>query len=714
MLLLFEILKATASNGSRLSIPSSPTAFFSPSHSDVWINSLWFASLTLSLITALVAGLVKQWLYQYVAAVSDSSARDHARIRHMRYAGLPTWRVPMIIGLLPVLLHVSLALFFAGLAIFLFSLDMKVAWLVSIIGAATYTAYVIALILPLVYPYCPHKVPLTLYAHRLYQLVSDYLISRIALVLHYPYPHLFHHDGCFHLSMHHKWHADFIHSRQKCRTLKEIEHNHVQKCAAKVDAQSLHWLHSSTSNASVHQSVLQAISAMSPSATRYLPGKYRSALVASLHQEIERIKPLVPSPGAESEVVELELYCRASSLLCGHLIVKCSNEQLKMALYSMTSTEKASSVFLGILQGLLRHSLTLPSLVWKILVDVAVASPPLCSGDSELELMKILAGPLTTDNSEDVTTINRPAEEVKEHILDKLSVFWEYDRTQMPVAADSSPHLRAMVVFIPQIQQRLCDSASESDRKQIIDTFQPFLDIIEHARYQAHEFRPVLDILYSLLCSKAFAIVGDLETLVRRIFMVLDAHQYIENLLPNIQFYSVAYQCYFRSHAGCHERSENGVTTPILGRLLSPSLNEHEEIMFNLNLRDPLSSIYQRRYWATRFSIGTLCYVMLLFIDEHNETILYEWARDPAMDVLWPECLSRLIRWTSGEQFRQWAFLKRVLSIVVIRKLRNMLDYEDEEYLPRYKYGAHTDANNGPWLREISPTQYLGEPTFLC
>ncbi|KAK0443151.1 hypothetical protein EV421DRAFT_1710277, partial [Armillaria borealis] len=123
-LILFEILKATASNGSQISIPSSPTAFFSssPGPSDEWFNSLWFVSLTLSLITALVAVLVKQWLHQYVATVSDSSARDRARIRHMRYAGLQTWQVPMIIGMLPVLLHVSLALFFAGLAIFLFSL----------------------------------------------------------------------------------------------------------------------------------------------------------------------------------------------------------------------------------------------------------------------------------------------------------------------------------------------------------------------------------------------------------------------------------------------------------------------------------------------------------------------------------------------------------------------------------------------------------------
>ncbi|SJL12518.1 uncharacterized protein ARMOST_15945 [Armillaria ostoyae] len=182
MLLLFEILKATASNGSQFSIPPSPTAFFSPTPSDEWLNSLWFVSLTLSLITALVAVLVKQWLHQYVAIVSDSSVRDRARIRHMRYAGLQAWQVPMIIGMLPVLLHVSLALFFAGLAIFLFSLDMKVAWLVSIICAATYTAYIIALILPVVYPYCPFKVPLTLYVHPLYQFINDSLIPRIALI----------------------------------------------------------------------------------------------------------------------------------------------------------------------------------------------------------------------------------------------------------------------------------------------------------------------------------------------------------------------------------------------------------------------------------------------------------------------------------------------------------------------------------------------------
>ncbi len=300
--LLFEMLKATMSNDSQISIPPSPTAFFSPSRSDEWINSLWFVSLTLSLTTALVAVLVKQWLHQYVAIVSDSSARDRARIRHMRYAGLQTWQVPMIIGLLPVLLHVSLALFFAGLSIFLFSLGMKVAWLVSIIGAATYMAYVVALVLPLVHPYCPYKAPLTLYLHSLYRFVNDTLIPRIIILRRYPYIRVFGRHSYLYLHSYWEWREHYIASYQKCLTVKEIEHKHIQECAEKVDAQSLLWLHSSTSNASVHQSVLQAISGMTSSTTRYLPDEYVSSFVSSLRQQIEHIKPLALSPGADSEM----------------------------------------------------------------------------------------------------------------------------------------------------------------------------------------------------------------------------------------------------------------------------------------------------------------------------------------------------------------------------------------------------------------------------
>ncbi|KAK0231781.1 hypothetical protein EDD85DRAFT_775419, partial [Armillaria nabsnona] len=110
---------------SNIPIPSSPsylTTSFSPSTTDVLVNSLWFISLTLSLITALVAVLTKQWLHQYISVVSDISPLSRGRIRQYRYMGLEKWQVPMIIGFLPILLHVSLFLFFLGLCFYLFAL----------------------------------------------------------------------------------------------------------------------------------------------------------------------------------------------------------------------------------------------------------------------------------------------------------------------------------------------------------------------------------------------------------------------------------------------------------------------------------------------------------------------------------------------------------------------------------------------------------------
>ncbi len=86
---------------SNISIPLPPsylTTSFSPSLTDVLVNSLWFISLTLSLITALVAVLTKQWLHQYISVGSDISPISQGWIRQCQYMGLEKWQVPMIIG----------------------------------------------------------------------------------------------------------------------------------------------------------------------------------------------------------------------------------------------------------------------------------------------------------------------------------------------------------------------------------------------------------------------------------------------------------------------------------------------------------------------------------------------------------------------------------------------------------------------------------------
>ncbi|KAK0227464.1 hypothetical protein EDD85DRAFT_853837 [Armillaria nabsnona] len=611
---------------------------------------------------------------------------------------------------------------------------MKVAWLVSIIGAATYMAYIIALILPIIYPYCPFKVPLTLYVHRLYQFINDSLIPRIGIALIRSYTHMFNcnHDrhNCRLATYRHR--CESILRRQK-RPLKEIEYDHVRKWAAKVDVQSLHWLHSSTynsSNSSVHQSVLQACSGMTSTTLKFLPDECLSTFVVSLHQRIEQIEPLGPSPGAERE---FELCYRAYVLLRrpkfdpirlssdrDRMADRCSNEQLKMVLHSMTSFEKASTVLLGILRGPQRSSLTLHSAVWKALVYAAgqrfrSGAVSECS-ELELELMEITVRPVSTRETGDVTTIDKPTEAMRGYILNKFLPHWNigpsYNRDQ-----------RIIVASITRIQERLCHSAHASDRKHVIKTS---LTIIECTGALVHNLAQdgsviilVLNVLYSLLSSEAFVVVSpDLQPLACKIFIILDSYRSrrMEAIVPELRFYSVAYQCYLHSLAGGGERSENDVIPrTTVGRLISSSLN----LPPASSMDDSESHKTPNQFWYPLFSIDGLVEVMLLLIKEHHESVLYDWAQHPAMQNVWPECLSRLVRWTSkvpqrasGErgQFRQWDFLKRVLAVVVIGELQNILGHSDDnESLPQYDYDAYKHVNQLPWLHEVGGSSRAGE-----
>ncbi|KAK0496907.1 hypothetical protein EDD18DRAFT_1073718, partial [Armillaria luteobubalina] len=122
--LLFELVlvqRAIASGSPVDTIPVSSLSLqtaFVPTATDVWVNELWFSSLFLGLTTALVAVLVKQWLHHYVVLPSGTP-RDRCFVRQCRYLGFQKWRVEAIVGVLPVLMHLALALFFIGLSLFL-------------------------------------------------------------------------------------------------------------------------------------------------------------------------------------------------------------------------------------------------------------------------------------------------------------------------------------------------------------------------------------------------------------------------------------------------------------------------------------------------------------------------------------------------------------------------------------------------------------------
>ncbi|KIY66601.1 hypothetical protein CYLTODRAFT_323821, partial [Cylindrobasidium torrendii FP15055 ss-10] len=124
MVELIAVTRASASGAGVDSVPAAlltPLSDFAPRPVDIAVNAFWFTSLSLSLSTALIAIVAKQWIHQYTM-IPSGSPRDRARIRQARLQALGKWHVPAIIGLLPTVMHVSLGVFFAGLVVFLHDL----------------------------------------------------------------------------------------------------------------------------------------------------------------------------------------------------------------------------------------------------------------------------------------------------------------------------------------------------------------------------------------------------------------------------------------------------------------------------------------------------------------------------------------------------------------------------------------------------------------
>ncbi|KAI5893691.1 uncharacterized protein SCHCODRAFT_02666775 [Schizophyllum commune H4-8] len=149
------------------------------SANDVLVNALFFASLSLSLSTTLMAVLLKQWLAEY-STVPPGSPRDRALIRQLRYQAFNKWKVHIIVGVVPSLLHISLGLFLLGLVFFVYTLAWPIFGIVLAIASATYAFYFGTHILALARWECPYRTPIT-FAIREIWLYCKTLYNRIAV-----------------------------------------------------------------------------------------------------------------------------------------------------------------------------------------------------------------------------------------------------------------------------------------------------------------------------------------------------------------------------------------------------------------------------------------------------------------------------------------------------------------------------------------------------
>ncbi|KAH8983811.1 hypothetical protein EDB86DRAFT_2811217, partial [Lactarius hatsudake] len=111
---------ATPNGTSPAMSPSLSTqSSFSPSAPVIFVNSVWFLSLVLSLTCALIATLLQQWARRYLQMIQRNHAPHvRAHIREYFSRGARKFRIFVLVETLPFLILVSVLLFFAGLVVF--------------------------------------------------------------------------------------------------------------------------------------------------------------------------------------------------------------------------------------------------------------------------------------------------------------------------------------------------------------------------------------------------------------------------------------------------------------------------------------------------------------------------------------------------------------------------------------------------------------------
>ncbi|KAG6847841.1 hypothetical protein H0H93_005574 [Arthromyces matolae] len=167
-----QLLRAAGNSTKIDSVSPSSLGPNSPTHTstDLWINGLFFTSLTLSVATALLSVLAKQWIQAYIQIV-PGTAKTQTMIRQFRFDGLHRWKLGPIIEGLPLILHTSVAIFLVGLSLYISQLSRPVCVILSSITALTFVFYLVTSMIPAFSIDCP------------FRLSSIFLVARFLRIL---------------------------------------------------------------------------------------------------------------------------------------------------------------------------------------------------------------------------------------------------------------------------------------------------------------------------------------------------------------------------------------------------------------------------------------------------------------------------------------------------------------------------------------------------
>jgi hypothetical protein len=136
------------------------SASFAPSTAVLFVNALWFLSLIIAIVSAFYVMMVRQWSRRYSQTLKELSG-EQRRVQSCLFLGAQRYRMTHAIGLVPLPLHVSVFLFFAGLIVFLWPISHTMAIVVTVALTTIGTMYAALTILPIIDDICPYFTPMS-------------------------------------------------------------------------------------------------------------------------------------------------------------------------------------------------------------------------------------------------------------------------------------------------------------------------------------------------------------------------------------------------------------------------------------------------------------------------------------------------------------------------------------------------------------------------
>jgi hypothetical protein len=149
------------------------------------VNILWFLSLVISLSCALLATSLHQWARRYIRLTQPARCSPERRARKRAFFsnGVDKMHIPWAVEGLPTLLHLSVFLFFGGLAVFLFNIDQEVSiCVVWWIGLFSFL-YGLITLMPMIRQDSPYSAPLSTPAWLLYSSILYLTFKVLAFIV---------------------------------------------------------------------------------------------------------------------------------------------------------------------------------------------------------------------------------------------------------------------------------------------------------------------------------------------------------------------------------------------------------------------------------------------------------------------------------------------------------------------------------------------------